>query len=153
MPIEFVCYGPGFRSACLGLFDANCPASFAPNERAGYAAFLDRAGDAYRVAVRDGRALAAFGLVPSTGARSHLNWILVDPAAQGTGAGRAMMAEAARLARASGTNVIDIAASHLSAPFFARFGAVEVGWTQDGWGPGMHRVDMFWTPARDAADR
>ena len=37
---------------------------------------------------------------------------------------------------------VSIAASHKSAPFFARFGARIVETTPDGWGPGMHRVDM-----------
>jgi hypothetical protein len=37
---------------------------------------------------------------------------------------------------------IRIAASHRSAPFFARFGAETVRETPDGWGPGMHRIDM-----------
>ena len=52
------------------------------------------------------------------------------------------MTEARRLAKAAGKQVIDIAASHLSAPFFARFGANEVSFTREGWGPAMHRVDM-----------
>jgi hypothetical protein len=42
-----------------------------------------------------------------------------------------------------GCVAIDIAASHLSAPFFTRFGAKEVRCTKDGWGAGMHRVDML----------
>jgi hypothetical protein len=38
--------------------------------------------------------------------------------------------------------MLDVAASQHSAPFFARFGARELARTDDGWGPGMHRVDM-----------
>ena len=37
---------------------------------------------------------------------------------------------------------IKIAANHLSAPFFAKFGAKTVLETKDGWAPDMHRVDM-----------
>ena len=37
---------------------------------------------------------------------------------------------------------IDIAASHLSAPFFKKFGAIEIKIIEDGWGKGMHRVNM-----------
>jgi hypothetical protein len=36
-------------------------------------------------------------------------------------------------------------------PFFARFGAVEARRTSDGWGPGMHRVDMVLAVAREPA--
>jgi len=38
--------------------------------------------------------------------------------------------------------VIDIAASHLSSPFFSKFGAITKNTIKDGWGIGMHRVDM-----------
>ncbi len=34
-------YQTADREACLGLFDANCPEFFAPNERADYVAFLE----------------------------------------------------------------------------------------------------------------
>jgi hypothetical protein len=47
-------------------------------------------------------------------------------------------------AEAAGGGRVKIAASHLSAPFFAKFGAVPLRTTDDGWGPGMHRVDMIW---------
>jgi hypothetical protein len=52
------------------------------------------------------------------------------------------MARVLASARASRLSRIDIAASHKSAAFFARYGAVELRRTQDGWGPGMDRVDM-----------
>jgi hypothetical protein len=61
---------------------------------------------------------------------------------QGSGVGRMIMADVLRDAAARGAHAVDIAASHKSAPFFARFGALERGRTDDGWGPGMHRVDM-----------
>ncbi|CCQ10838.1 hypothetical protein PALB_17120 [Pseudoalteromonas luteoviolacea B = ATCC 29581] len=38
--------------------------------------------------------------------------------------------------------VIDIAASHLSAPFFEKFGEKTIKEITDGWGLDMHRVDM-----------
>ena len=94
-------YQAADRDACLALFDANCPAFFAPNERGDYAAFLADGGD-YHVALSGGRIVGAEGRVP----RLH------------------------------------IAASHRSAPFFARFGSQTVKTTPNGWGPGMDRVDM-----------
>jgi hypothetical protein len=44
--------------------------------------------------------------------------------------------------RASGSRIVRISASHKSAPFFERFGAEPTSVTEDGWGPGMHRVQM-----------
>lgn len=77
---------------------------------------------------------------------AHLNWILLSPSAQGAGVGRAIMGEVAALASVRGVAAVHIAASHKSAPFFARFGAAETLRTADGWGLGMHRVDMVWRP-------
>jgi GNAT superfamily N-acetyltransferase len=123
---------PGFRAytledaeACLALFDANCPRFFAPEERGDYAAYLVRAAG-YRLCEAGGAVCGAFGVAPGLPGRAHLNWILVDPAAQRLGVGRAMMQAAIEAARDLGASGLDIAASQHSAPFFARFGAHEL---------------------------
>jgi GNAT superfamily N-acetyltransferase len=146
---RFVPYAPARRDACLGLFDANCPSFFAPNERDDYAAFLDGVGSAYTLCLEGDHVVAAFGVLEGQEpARARLNWIIVDPAAKGGGIGRAIMGETARRAQAAGRLTVDIAASHHSAPFFSRFGARQVTHTPDGWGPDMHRVDMEWPLVR-----
>lgn len=142
--LRFVPYRPRLRAACLALFDANCPAYFAPNERADFAQFLNEIGPDYAVLLQDGKAKAAFSLTPTTPGRARLNWIMVAPESHGAGIGRLLMQEAKRRAMALGAARVEIAASHLSAPFFARFGARERGRTAHGWGPDMHRVDMEW---------
>jgi GNAT superfamily N-acetyltransferase len=145
--VVFAAYSDKNFGACMGLFDANCPKYFAPNERADYAAFLGAVGPRYTVVEGEERILAAFGVLGGALGRAHLNWILVAPEAHGGGIGRAMMAEAARRAKAMNARVVDIGASQFSAPFFARFGAVEVARTQHGWGPDMHKIDMEWVLA------
>ena len=140
---QFVPYAPAHHDACLALFDENCPTYFAANERAEYAEFLERLPRGYQVVMHAGQIVAAFGLLHhGLAGRRRLNWILVGRGAQGRGIGAAMMQEARRAAQAAGATVIEIAASHRSAPFFARFGAREIRRTEDGWGAGMHRVDM-----------
>lgn len=129
---------------CLRLFDANCPEYFAPRERDEYAAFLSTAPPQYRVCVEGARLIGAFGLLPEGPGEGRLNWILIDTASQGTGLGSAMMAEVDRTARTGLMHTVHIAASHRSAPFFKRFGASPERETRDGWGPGMHRIDMRW---------
>jgi GNAT superfamily N-acetyltransferase len=141
MTPAFRSYLPVDAEACLALFDANCPRFFAPEERADYAAYLERAVG-YRLCVTEGAVRGAFGVVPGVPGRAHLNWILVDPAAQRLGIGRAMMRAAIDTARSLGASGLDIAASQHSAPFFARFGARELSQVPDGWGAGMHRIDM-----------
>ena len=139
----FIPYAATHRTACLALFDSNCPEYFAPNERAEYAGFLDACPDGYHVATADGDIVGAFGVVDAgVAGRRRLKWIVLGQSAQGRGTGTSMMRHAISSAQAAEVGVIEIAASHRSAPFFARFGAREVMRTEDGWGPGMHRVDM-----------
>lgn len=140
---EYAAFAATHLDACLALFDDNCPEFFAPNERADYEAFLASAPEGYCVCVTNGRVVAAFGVIDDGRvARRRLNWILVARDGQGRGVGRAIMAEVLRTAADGNARVIDIAASQQSAPFFARFGAREIRRQRDGWGPGMHRVDM-----------
>lgn len=53
-----------------------------------------------------------------------------------------MMSLAKKMAKKINMQIIDIAASHLSAPFFATFGAKKVAEIKHGWGLDMHRIDM-----------
>jgi GNAT superfamily N-acetyltransferase len=145
MNTEFRIYRSSDRDGCLALFDANCPAFFAPNERQEYDEFLSAAGDAYTVCLLDGDLVGAYGVEPREDAGLALRWILLSPAVQGRGLGSRMMARMAGEARARGASHVEIAASDKSAPFFARFGAREVRTIPDGWGPSMDRVDMLLT--------
>lgn len=130
------------REACLAIFDANCPAFFAPNERADYESFLDASPDGYEVCEVDGRVVAAFGLMRDDRRGDSLNWIMLAPASKGIGLGSRIMERVIFLGRSSLSPMIRIAASHKSAPFFEKFGATPTAHLKDGWGPGMDRVDM-----------
>ena len=140
--ISFRPYCRTDRETCLTIFDANCPAYFAPNERADYESFLDAVPGRYEVCEAAGRVVAAFGLIDDEKNGVSLNWIMLDPGSQGAGIGSAIMERVISAGKATPFSVIKIAASHKSAPFFARFGAVATVLTEDGWGPGMDRVDM-----------
>ena len=140
--INFRPYRDADRQACTNIFDANCPEFFAPNERQEYEEFLECAPEDYQVCEVDGKVLGAFGLFVGGENMKALNWILLDPQTQGIGVGSAIMERVIQLSRASQTRVVKIAASHKSAPFFARFGASTASMTRNGWGPGMDRVDM-----------
>jgi len=133
-------YGPRDEAECLQLFDSNCPAAFAAGERDDYASYLRSVPD-YIVYVRDDTIAGAFGMSEDRG-RARLRWILVHPRWQGSGLGSEMMRAVVRSAVTRGARVLDIAASQVSEPFFARFGARVIRRIEDGWGSGMHRVDM-----------
>lgn len=144
-PISFLPYEPAHRDACLAIFDQNSPEFFAPNERSDYAAFLDQSGDDYCVALQDGRVVGGYAMCLAGKGVMSLRWILIARETQGRGIGHVIMTRALNGARKLKAKLA-IAASHKSAPFFAKFGAKEIKTTQNGWGPGMHRVDMELTP-------
>ncbi|MGI9284222.1 MAG: GNAT family N-acetyltransferase [Pseudomonadales bacterium] len=131
--------------ACTQIFDANCPQFFAPNERQEYDSFLTDVPEGYEVCEAAGRVCGAFGLFDEGDYEKRLNWILLDPQSQGLGIGLKIMERVVHLGRASETRIVRIAASHKSAPFFAKFGATIISSTKDGWGPDMDRVDMALT--------
>ena len=138
----FRAYTHDDRAACEAVFDANCPDFFLPNERPDYLHYLDEQSEGYEVCVVDGGISGAFGIWHESDDCAHLSWIMIDPAAQGHGVGTKMMERTFERCRSSSATLLKIAASHRSAPFFARFGAEEIKYTEDGWGPGMHRIDM-----------
>lgn len=141
--VQFLPYDDTHFDACMGLFDANCPAFFAPNEKADYQVFLKRVAGKYRVVILGGNVVGAFGVLDEAiSGRCRLNWIVVDASNHGSGVGRSIMAETVAAARQMRAEVVEIAASDKSAPFFAKFGARELNYIAHGWGLDMHRIDM-----------
>ena len=130
------------KAACLELFDANCPEYFAPNERKDYENFLEANPENYELCFVAGPLVGAFGLMHESARDRNLRWILLDPSSQGLGIGAMIMERVILHASESGARVLNIAASHKSAPFFAKFGSTKVTVTANGWGPGLDRVDM-----------
>jgi len=140
-PPVFRAYLPADAPACFRLFDDNCPEFFADNERADLVEFLRVPPAGYQVVLAGDQIVGAFGVLREEG-RLALRWIMLARDAQGRGLGRLIMAQAVAMVRAEGGRTLHIATSHMSERFFAKFGAVETGRTPDGWGPGMHRVDL-----------
>lgn len=140
--VQFRRYRGEDRHACLQLFDENCPDSFAPNERRDYEQFLDDAVDRYELCLIDGQVVGAYGLYPEGPDRLALRWIIVSAGKQRRGVGSAVMNRIVAELRRSNGMTLRISASHKSAPFFAKFGARERDRIPNGWGPGMHRVEM-----------
>ena len=129
-------------SACLDVFDANCPAYFAPNEREQYASFLADVPDGYTVCELNSSPVGAFGLSDDGDNVWRLNWILMQPDIQGHGIGSLILNRALHSARSAHARLLKIGTSPRSEGFFARFGARPVTRIANGWGPGLDRVDM-----------
>ncbi|CAH0993058.1 hypothetical protein SIN8267_03197 [Sinobacterium norvegicum] len=126
----------------MALFDANCPEFFALNERKDYVEFLAAKPAGYELCLKNGRIVGAFGLFGLGAARGCLDWTLISPACQGGGIGSSVMERVIVEAKAAQIAVIDIATSHKAYRFFEKKGAVKIGEQLNGWGQGMHRIDM-----------
>lgn len=141
--LQFRSYDNSCLGACLKLFDENCPQFFSKNEREDYLEFLRNRSEAYEVGLSDEKIVAAYGMsFDQQLNRGRISWIMVSPLSKGRGIGAGIMHRVKELAEVKGVGAIDIAASHLSAPFFGKFGAKELKSTTNGWGPNMHRIDM-----------
>jgi GNAT superfamily N-acetyltransferase len=146
--LTFHGYQPANRATCLELFDANCPAFFAENERADYLDFLSTAMGNYELCLIGRQIVGAYGLAPGPSCGLALRWIMLSPDVHGRGLGSQIMARVIETLRARDVSQLHIAASHKSAPFFIKFGAQVSATIVDGWGPAMHRVDMILIPER-----
>lgn len=152
--IDFIVYQKKYYDDCLHLFDENCPTFFAINERQDYLKFLDSNPSQYylvklRKAKQEGGIVSGFGLMfehniadRNSSRRGRLSWMLVMREAHRMSIGSSMMEYGIKTAKEQSLVAIDIAASHLSAPFFSRFGACTLCKIPNGWGEGMHKVDM-----------
>lgn len=141
--LEFVAYQSAHFDACMALFEQNCPSHFAVNERQDFAEFLQQCPADYYVLIRQQQVVACFGFTVHPHDRhGQINWIMAAKSTHGSGIGRQMMQYAINLAKQAQIDIVDIAASHLSAPFFARFGAEALNYIEHGWGQDMHRIDM-----------
>ena len=130
------------KAACLELFDANCPEYFAPNERKDYENFLAANPENYELCFVARPLVGAFGLMHDGAVDRNLRWVLLEPSSQGLGIGAMIMERVILNASESGARVVNIAASHKSVPFFAKFVSTKVTVTANGWGPGLDRDDM-----------
>ena len=130
------------KTACLNLFDENCPEYFAPNERMDFEKFLDSSPRDYQVCMKGGIIIGVFGVFKKAPRQSRLEWILISHNAQGVGLGTIIMEKARSLAYELDADVIHIATSHKAYKFFEKKGADKLSETKNGWGPDMHRIDM-----------
>jgi len=139
-------YQPGDRAACLRLFDANTPRFFLPEERRDFEGWLDgEEGPAEYLVIEEGGQVVACGglwFSPDPARPAGFAWGMVHPNRQRQGLGRTLALARLDRLRALGVPHAALDTSQHTAPFYARLGFREVKRTPDGYGPGLHRVDM-----------
>lgn len=143
MAIVFRKYKARDKDACLSLFNENCPEFFAPNEKADYDEFLDQNYPGYYMVYADDILAGVFGIMDLGEDKFCISWIMLSRAAQGKGAGTAMMKKALADAKKQKAKIITISTSHLAYKFFEKFGAEIIEEIEHGWGPNMHKINMI----------
>lgn len=143
-------YRPSDRAACLAAFDSNVPTFFLAAERAEYIQFLNGleqggwgAATWYVVFEDAGETLACGGAYRLDDGRAGLAWGMVrrDRHRQGLGT-QLLEARLAWLRDQPTAREVWLGTTQHSAPFFRRFGFRSVRETPNGYGPGMHRLDL-----------
>ena len=140
-PLTYTTYQKRHRHQCMALFEQNCPHFFAVEERADYEQFLDSAPENYWLVRQSDDFIACYGLTIQ-GLDATIDWIMVDPAVHRGGIGSAMIARAFSIFTEHSVTHLKVATSQHAVGFFARFGLTERSRTMNGWGLGMHRIDM-----------
>ncbi|MHC4924950.1 MAG: GNAT family N-acetyltransferase [Planctomycetota bacterium] len=133
------------REACLSLFDGNVGGTFHAEEREGFADFLDALPGPYFVWTEGARIVACGGIAfeDDTRALASVCWTIVDRERQGSGIGRLLIAACVESASASADcEALRLETIPETEGFFSRLGFTTVRTETDGYGPGLHRVEM-----------
>ena len=140
--MRFKEYTPSDYEACLELFELNCPSYFAEEEREDYKQYLGSNSDEYLLGYQDNSLVCCFGIGNISKDVASLTWIMVHPEHHRGGYGSAMMSHFFSRVKANSKQRVLIATSQHAEAFFRKYGAERLKFTEDGWGQGMHRIDM-----------
>lgn len=151
--MRFRPYAPADRDACLALFDGNVPRYFDPDERAGFAAFLDALPGPFLVADDGGRVVACGGwAVEADTGDVALCWGIVDAARHREGIGDRLTRARLRDALAGAPRAVVIRTSQHTQGFYERLGFAVARVVPDGHAPGIDFVEMRRPPAPPPPD-
>ena len=138
-------YAASDREACLDLFRLNTPKYFSAHEIGDFERFLDELPGPYFVLVGDTGIAACGGYAESRHEPDACDvcWTIVHPDRQGTGLGRLLVLyilEQAIEQRAPKAFLLNT--SQHTVRFFAMMGFSPIRTTEDGYAPGLDRIDM-----------
>ena len=140
--LKFKKYTPSKFEECLELFELNCPAYFAEEERKDYRKFLEYERDIYLLGYENDSLVCCFGMTEHNIDLCSLSWIMVHPNRHKSGYGSEMMSYFINLAKEKNKKKALISTSQYANNFFEKYGAKEIAFIENGWGKGMHKIDM-----------
>lgn len=140
--LKFQNYTPSKFEECLELFELNCPAYFAEEERKDFRKFLEYERDIYLLGYENDSLVCCFGMTEHNIDLCSLSWIMVHPNHHKNGYGDEMMSYFISYANEKNKKTALISTSQYANNFFEKYGAKEIAFVENGWGKGMHKIDM-----------
>jgi GNAT superfamily N-acetyltransferase len=145
--MKFRQYAPTDRDACLALFDSNVPEFFLESERDEFLGGIDHENVRTYFVVEDdrGQVVACGGyLLDEANGAVWITWGMVARNLQRQGIGTFLLASRlARLCELGFVKVVHLDTTQHSRGFYERHGFVAERFVENGYGPGMHRIDLI----------
>ena len=142
LKLKFQKYTPSKFEGCLELFELNSPAYFAEEERKDYRKFLEHERDIYLLGYQNNSLVCCFGITEHNIDLCSLDWIMVHPSRHKSGFGNEMMSYFINYAKEKNKKTALISTSQHANNFFEKYGAREIAFIENGWGRGMHKINM-----------
>ncbi|WP_343604018.1 GNAT family N-acetyltransferase [Fluviicola sp.] len=132
------------QESVLHLFDANCPAYFAPEERVDLENYLDSELEDYFVIESDGKIVASGGInLRKEENKGVLSWGIIHPDYHGKGIGRVLVSHRVNhLKTVHQVERIGVRTTQLVHGFYAKCGFELKKVVKDYWAPGYDLYDM-----------
>ena len=140
--LEFQDYSMESYNHCIELFDLNCPEFFAPIEKSDYIEFLNQKEDSYFTIHHNSILIGAYGIHITSARSASQSWTLIHPDYQGSGIGRLIMQRIFSYMEKNDIDDLSLSTSQHTEAFFMKFGARRIDFIENGWGEGLHRIEM-----------
>ena len=140
--LEFKDYSMESYNDCIELFDLNCPEFFAPIEKNDYIEFLNQTKEGYVTIHHDSILIGAYGVHKTSSESASQSWTLIHPKYQNQGIGRLIMERVFSFLESNQLDKLFLYTSQQTEAFFVKFGAIRIDYIENGWGEGLHRIEM-----------
>lgn len=134
------------KGACIRIFESNAPRFILPHERTDFAEFLDGLPHTgYYLVLEDeaGEIAACGGFSIRQEGEATLCWGMVDGKYQGLGIGGLLrLLRLQLLCEIPNLKKVKLSTSQKDAPFFETYGFKILETAPNGYGPGLHKIDM-----------
>ena len=136
-------YSGQHRTDCVAIFDSNLPEYVADYERELFTSFVDKGACPYFVVEATGGEIIACGGYAVTDGEARMCWGLVRRDLHRRGVGRFLLvSRLLRIHEECGDIRVTLDTSHKTSAFFERFGFHVLERIEDGYRPGLHKLEM-----------